>query len=237
MDGPQTTPEKPSLLPVPWSSPWKQLREDLARDLPAVGSASLLRLRELWRRNREGDLSVPAFWPQALSAWFWPLLLVLAISVLSLPLLLGRATKPAPAVVVEQPLPVEQHEEQMKHAPNWPPQPEPSPVVEPAVEPLPLPAEPLVSLDPLLALLDEGSTADLIASIHPLPDQGVLELTPSDGFASLSTSARQQQADHWLELSRSIGYDNLQLVDATGKLVGRSAQVGEGMILWNLASS
>ena len=90
MDGPQTTPEKPSLLPVPWSSPWKQLRQDLARDLPAVGSASLLRLRELWRRNREGDLSVPAFWPQALSAWFWPLLLALALSVLSLPLLLGQ---------------------------------------------------------------------------------------------------------------------------------------------------
>ena len=235
MDGPQTTPEKPSLLPVPWSSPWKQLRQDLARDLPAVGSASLLRLRELWRRNREGDLSVPGFWPQTLNAWFWPLLLALALSVLSLPLLLGRGNKPAPPVVVEQPLAVEQQLQQAFQPPQ--PQPEPSPVVEPAVEPLPLPAEPLVSLDPLLALLDEGSTADLIASIHPLPDQGVLELTPSDGFASLSTSARQQQADHWLELSRSIGYDNLQLVDATGKLVGRSAQVGEGMILWNLASS
>ncbi|HCA60846.1 MAG TPA: hypothetical protein DEO90_03160, partial [Synechococcales bacterium UBA8647] len=90
MDGPQTTPEKPSLLPVPWSSPWKQLRQDLARDLPAVGSASVLRLRELWRRNREGDLSVPGFWPQALSAWFWPLLLAVALSLLSLPLLLGR---------------------------------------------------------------------------------------------------------------------------------------------------
>ena len=235
MDGPQTTPEKPSLLPVPWSSPWKQLRQDLARDLPAVGSASLLRLRELWRRNREGDLSVPGFWPQALSALFWPLLLALALSVLSLPLLLGRGNKPAPAVVVEQPLAVEQQLQQAFEPPR--PEPEPLPAVEPAVEPLPLPAEPLVSLDPLLALLDEGSTADLIASIHPLPDQGVLELTPSDGFASLSTSARQQQADHWLELSRSIGYDNLQLVDATGKLVGRSAQVGEGMILLNLASS
>ena len=237
MDGPQTTPEKPSLLPVPWSSPWKQLREDLARDLPAVGSATLLRLRELWRRNREGDLSVPAFWPQALSAWFWPLLLVLALSLLSLPLLLGRGNKPAPAVVVEQPLPVEQQLQQAFEPPR--PQPEPLPAVEPELEPLPLPlpAEPLVSLDPLLALLEEGTTADLIASIHPLPDQGVLELTPSDGFASLSSSARQQQADHWLELSRSIGYDNLQLVDATGKLVGRSAQVGEGMILWNLASS
>ncbi|QNJ08714.1 putative conserved membrane protein [Synechococcus sp. Minos11] len=231
MDGPQTTPEKPSLLPVPWSSPWKQLRQDLARDLPAVGSASVLRLRELWRRNREGDLSVPGFWPQALSAWFWPLLLAVA---LSLPLLLGRGTTPAPAVVLEQPLPVEQQLQQAFEP--TPPAPQPLPAAEPEVNPLPLPAEPLVSLDPLLALLDEGSTADLIASIHPLPDQGVLELTPSDGFAALSTSARQQQADHWLDLSRSIGYDNLQLVDATGKLVGRSAQVGEGMILWNLAN-
>ena len=234
MDGPQTTPEKPSLLPVPWSSPWKQLRQDLARDLPAVGSASVLRLRELWRRNREGDLSVPGFWPQALSAWFWPLLLAVALSLLSLPLLLGRGPTPAPAVVLEQPLPVEQQLQQAFEP--TPPAPQPLPAAEPEVNPLPLPAEPLVSLDPLLALLEEGSTADLIASIHPLPDQGVLELTPSDGFAALSTSARQQQADHWLDLSRSIGYDNLQLVDATGKLVGRSAQVGEGMILWNLAN-
>lgn len=234
MDGPQTTPEKPSLLPVPWSSPWKQLRQDLARDLPAVGSASVLRLRELWRRNREGDLSVPGFWPQALSAWFWPLLLAVALSLLSLPLLLGRGPTPAPAVVLEQPLPVEQQLQQAFEP--TPPAPQPLLAAEPEVDPLPLPAEPLVSLDPLLALLEEGSTADLIASIHPLPDQGVLELTPSDGFAALSTSARQQQADHWLDLSRSIGYDNLQLVDATGKLVGRSAQVGEGMILWNLAN-
>ena len=234
MDGPQTTPEKPSLLPVLWSSPWKQLRQDLARDLPAVGSASVLRLRELWRRNREGDLSVPGFWPQALSAWFWPLLLAVALSLLSLPLLLGRGTTPAPAVVLEQPLPVEQQLQQAFEP--TPPAPQPLPAAEPEVDPLPLPAEPLVSLDPLLALLEEGSTADLIASIHPLPDQGVLELTPSDGFATLTTSARQQQADHWLDLSRSIGYDNLQLVDATGKLVGRSAQVGEGMILWNLAN-
>ena len=234
MDGPQTPPEKPSLLPVPWSSPWKQLRQDLARDLPAVGSASVLRLRELWRRNREGDLSVPGFWPQALSAWFWPLLLAVALSLLSLPLLLGRGTTPAPAVVLEQPLPVEQQLQQAFEP--TPPAPQPLPAAEPEVDLLPLPAEPLVSLDPLLALLEEGSTADLIASIHPLPDQGALELTPSDGFAVLSTSARQQQADHWLDLSRSIGYDNLQLVDATGKLVGRSAQVGEGMILWNLAN-
>ena len=236
MDGPQTTPEKPSLLPVPWSSPWKQLRQDLARDLPAVVFASVLRLRELWRRNREGDLSVPAFWPGALIAWFWPLVLVLAVSLLSVPFLMRRGAEPAPApAVVVESLPVEQQLQQAFELPPSAPEADPAP--QPEAAPLPLPAEPLVSLDPLLALLEDGTTAALIGSIHPLPDQGLLELTPSDGFASLSSSARQQQADHWLELSRSIGYDNLQLVDATGKLVGRSAQVGEGMILWNLASS
>ena len=236
MDGPQTKPEKPSLLPIPWSSPWKQLRQDLARDLPAVGSAFVLRLRELWRRNREGDLSVPAFWPEALTAWFWPLLLVLAVTLLSLPFVVGRSAEEAPSEVAAS-VSVEQQLQQAFELPAPLPTPDPETELATVAEPLPLPAEPLVSLDPLLALLQDGATADLIGSIHPLPDQGLLELTPSEGFVALPVPARQKQADHWLELSRSIGYDNLQLVDANGKLVGRSAQVGEGMILWNLAAS
>ena len=236
MDGPQTKPEKPSLLPIPWSSPWKQLRQDLARDLPAVGSAFVLRLRELWRRNREGDLSVPAFWPEALTAWFWPLLLVLAVTLLSLPFVVGRSAEEAPSEVAAS-VSVEQQLQQAFEPPAPLPTPDPETELATVAEPLPLPAEPLVSLDPLLALLQDGATADLIGSIHPLPDQGLLELTPSEGFAALPVPARQKQADHWLELSRSIGYDNLQLVDGNGKLIGRSAQVGEGMILWNLAAS
>ena len=236
MDGPQTKPEKPSLLPVPWSSPWKQLRQDLARDLPAVGSAFVLRLRELWRRNREGDLSVPAFWPEALTAWFWPLLLGLVITLLSLPFVVGRSAEEVPSEVPSS-ISVEQQLQQAFELPAPLPTPDPETELETVAEPLPLPAEPLVSLDPLLALLQDGATADLIGSIHPLPDQGLLELTPSEGFAALPVPARQKQADHWLELSRSIGYDNLQLVDGNGKLIGRSAQVGEGMILWNLAAS
>ena len=236
MDGPQTKPEKPSLLPIPWSSPWKQLRQDLARDLPAVGSAFVLRLRELWRRNREGDLSVPAFWPEALTAWFWPLLLVLAVTLLSLPFVVGRSAEEAPSEVAAS-VSVEQQLQQAFEPPAPLPTPDPETELATVAEPLPLPAEPLVSLDPLLALLQDGATADLIGSIHPLPDQGLLELTSSEGFAALPVPARQKKADHWLELSRSIGYDNLQLVDGNGKLIGRSAQVGEGMILWNLAAS
>ena len=43
--------------------------------------AADLRLRgqELWRRNREGELSVPGFWPRDLAPSFWPLLLVLLL--------------------------------------------------------------------------------------------------------------------------------------------------------------
>ena len=41
----------------------------------------MLKLRELVRRNREGDLSVPGFWPHSLAAFFWPLLLALGLAV------------------------------------------------------------------------------------------------------------------------------------------------------------
>ena len=112
--------------------------------------------------------------------------------------------------------------------------PQPAPEVE-TEQTSPVSAEPeaVVSLDPLLELLQSSDDADRILSIHPLPDRGVLELTPNAAFYDLAPARRQQQADQWLKLSQSIGYDNLQLVNNDGKLVGRSAQVGEGMILWN----
>ncbi|MFL0781032.1 MAG: hypothetical protein AB8E74_03535 [Prochlorococcus sp.] len=62
-------------LPVPYRNPWLSLRHDLH----AVSADLLLRLRLLWRRNRDGDLSIPAFWPRALAPLFWPLLLSLVL--------------------------------------------------------------------------------------------------------------------------------------------------------------
>jgi hypothetical protein len=53
----------------------------LQRDLIAVLASLRLRIQELWRRNGEGDLSVPGFWPQALAPLFWPLLLALALAI------------------------------------------------------------------------------------------------------------------------------------------------------------
>ena len=65
-------------LPAPYVSPWK----DLARNLRALWADLGLRARELWRRNREGDLSVPAFWPTDLAPLFWPLLLAFSLALL-----------------------------------------------------------------------------------------------------------------------------------------------------------
>ena len=65
-------------LPAPYVSPWK----DLARNLRALWADLGLRARELWRRNREGDLSVPAFWPSDLAPLFWPLVLAFSFALL-----------------------------------------------------------------------------------------------------------------------------------------------------------
>ncbi|MFN9548346.1 MAG: hypothetical protein ACK6AD_14990 [Cyanobacteriota bacterium] len=58
-------------LPAPYAPPWKRLGEDGVALLAWLG----LKGRELWRRNGEGTLSVPAFWPRRWSRLFWPLAL------------------------------------------------------------------------------------------------------------------------------------------------------------------
>ncbi|MEB3271800.1 MAG: hypothetical protein VKJ44_09170 [Synechococcus sp.] len=68
-------PEAGSDLPAPYRSPWRSLAEALQ----AVAAALLLKGRELWRRNHQGQLPLPRIWPRPLAALFWPLLLGLAV--------------------------------------------------------------------------------------------------------------------------------------------------------------
>jgi len=65
-------------LPAPYVSPW----QEFGRNLQAMAADLRLRGQELWRRNREGELSVPGFWPRDLAPSFWPLLLVLLLLLL-----------------------------------------------------------------------------------------------------------------------------------------------------------
>ena len=68
-----------SNLPAPYRNPWLSLAEALA----AVVADSRLRLRELWRRNGEGDLRRPGWWPRDLAPLFWPLLLAAVLVLLA----------------------------------------------------------------------------------------------------------------------------------------------------------
>jgi hypothetical protein len=51
--------------------------------MSAVAADSRLRLQELWRRNGEGDLRRPGWWPRDLAPLFWPLLLAAALALLA----------------------------------------------------------------------------------------------------------------------------------------------------------
>ena len=68
-----------SNLPAPYRNPWRSLAEALS----AVAADSRLRLQELWRRNGEGDLRRPGWWPRDLAPLFWPLLLAAALALLA----------------------------------------------------------------------------------------------------------------------------------------------------------
>ena len=207
-------------------------------DLRAALASTVLKLRELVRRNREGDLSVPGFWPQGLAAFFWPVLLALGLAVLAWSLtLLIKTFAPTPTNFdiadssAVQPV-VEQVFEQVAPrsvgpAPSSPEPPEPPEPPELA-EPAPVA---LLELDPLLALLSNDDPDGCIASARPHPEQGLLDLELVSPWAGLPLQRRQQQADLWLQRSRELGYERLRLLAPGGNLLAQAARVGSGMVL------
>ena len=229
-------------LPAPYVSPW----QEFGRNLQAMAADVRLRGQELWRRNREGELSVPGFWPRDLAPSFWPLLLVL---VLLLPLAGVRFwqehASPAPRpelVEVQRTSPLELPVPELIPAPQ-PLTEEPSPMpgavnAEPPLEPSELdePLQPQLSFDPLFSLFQDTAVPDgLLRSAKPVPEQDRLLLELSvDVWEQLQLDQRQTLSSSWLQAAFELDYASLQLVDEQGDLLGRSARVGGGMILFDL---
>lgn len=234
----------------------------LGRDLRALLATARLRGWELARRNRQGDLALPGFWPRELRAWFWPLalalvlVLLLALVVLVPPLLPHRSTplpQPQPAAG-SAPLPPS---ESPPESPGQSPSPSPAELpVEPAAgppaeladlaaqEPVaaaapsaaadPLQDEP-AAIDPLLALLQPVDPRGLIGAVREQPARSCLQLNLSDRFAALAPALQGQQAEAWRVRALELGYERLELVDGAGRLLARTARVGSGMILLSSA--
>ena len=241
-------------LPAPYVSPWKEF----ARNLRALWADVGLRGRELWRRNREGALSVPAFWPRDLVPLFWPALLSFAVLLLAVAAvrLAGLAAPPpqpagpaspsgtttsSPAGSPSAGSPPAQVPAQDDDAAPWRLMPvaeipAPEPVMAPALDPvLPDPPEPPpLRIDPLLDLFLNGSAPEgVLLDARPVVEENRLVLRLAEPWWGLSDGRRQDLAQAWHDRAVDLGYGALQLVDSDDRLIGRSARVGAGMILFN----
>ena len=212
----------PSELPAPYRNPWGLL----AGDLRAVLASLRLKVRELARRNGEGDLPVPGFWPRPLAPWFWPALLTVLVA-LTVRLLVAAPAPAPPGTALQVPWAAtpEGAEPAAQAAPAEAPADEAD-----SIEAGPIEAPPL-RLDPLLALLAQHDPNGLITAARPQPARSLLQLELGEGFADLADLRRIELAEGWLERATSLGYETLELVDQGGHLLGRSALVGTGMIV------
>lgn len=211
-----------------------------------------LRLRESVRRNGEGSLWRPRWWPADLAPLFWPLLLALALAALiALGVGLARLRPALPVAVAPVPEPVAVAPPQPELQPAPQPEPQPAPEPEPAavrvadpqvatsqaaeppeetpeLEP-PAPSPP----DPLVLLLQRPGADGLIRSAVGDVEASSLSLQLAPAFPALAPREQQRRATLWLGWARDLGYDHLELRDSRAGLLARDALVGDGMILFS----
>lgn len=239
-------------LPAPYRNPWR----NLADDLRAVVADLRLRLQELWRRNGQGTLWRPTWWPADLAPLFWPLLLVLMLVLVGVAsagavvaLRRGEVAPLPPAgdvVVASEPeaepeaLVEPERGNETETETETELEREPA-VLTPAVpvEPWPAPEAPAAEQqppDPLAELLQRPEADELLLSARVLPDQLSLVLELSPRFQALPVSEQQHRAEQWLQWAQELGYDHLELRDPGAVLLARDALVGGGMIVLNPSS-
>ena len=238
-------------LPAPYRNPWRNLLDDLR----AVVADLRLRLWRQWRRNRDGGLWRPPWWPVDLAPLFWPLslalVLVLALLLVAMPpLLLSRPVagpaEPAADGVGDTVAPdavaagAAGPSATAQSAPVAPAPTAEVPQFDDAVLPEPVPPRPApvpsaspqpASIDPQQQLLGGAPAAGLLAACVADPASGTLILQIQPAFSALDIAQRQQRAEAWQHYARELGFDHLELRDDTGVLLARDALVGSGMIV------
>ena len=310
-------------LPAPYAPPWKRLGEDGVALLAWLG----LKARELWRRNGDGTLPMPSFWPRRWQRLFWPLVLALMVVIVlaltappHLPFAEGAAGPPLNRSMEGEgdvslatppgggtsrpPRATSSRSEQRRgkastlkrntaEASDKPParplaeatgeppwgslaqstgEPSAGPRAEAAGEPpwgslAQSTGEPSAgpraeataqaSGGPATAPADGGAeeakphteaerlrvlwTAEdrdaPITNFSPQPATDTLSLQLNASFLALPPAQRQRQAERWRQRASEQGYSHLHLLDGEGRLVGRDALVGGGMILLEPAAA
>ncbi len=224
-----------SELPVVYESPWRAL----GRDLRAVAASCVLALRRLWRRQWQGDLPTPPFWPRRQATLFWPALLLSALILLGLagdgPF--GSCTHRAwrgqwgwmgqghrhrgIATVPSPPLPMDPAFDPVQAPVETPPEP------VPPKRRLP----PSASSAPILLPQGFSDDSGLVLAAPTGGGALLLNLRISEAFQTLPERERQRLAQQWWQQALGLGYEQLRLLDPGGAELGRKAVVGGGMIL------
>jgi hypothetical protein len=252
---PQNTPLQPASrdLPAAYRNPWQNLRDALE----AVFADTRLRCQELWRRNGQGSLWRPSWWPIDLAPLFWPLVLALvivlgALGIAAAPAALRRV---APVVGVsrsvvvpadenvsaELPLQQPEHEQEERFVEQGDlsaDQPLPDQEITPSLDAVsaPEPETPQASVDPLTLLVQRPEADGLLIAAQVRPDQVTLVLQVGAGFDQLTAPEQQRRAVQWQQWAADLGYDHLELRDSRAGLLARDALVGSGMIVLNESS-
>lgn len=227
-------------LPAPYESPWRRL----GRDLRDVLASLRLRLWELLRRNRQGDLWRPRPWPEGLASLFWPLVLggLLVVALVAGARLARHSAPPAPTAALAPP-PTAERSSSAPVAPEpvapgplppgpLPPEPQaPGTLVPPPAEPLPVESVPGVPAPLLLALADTPG-AELLRDARAEPARALLVLQVDLAYGGLPAPERAERAQAWWQRAQELGYERLELLGPGNGLLARSAVVGGGLVLY-----
>ena len=223
-----------------------------------------MRGRELWRRNRQGTLPSPAWWPADLAPLFWPVLTLLLVAVLASMLTLlvrvwphapnpGESAAPVAAVedaspLLPAPTPISEppavapplEEIVQERAEEDTPELDASALERESFDPEPVDPEGLegpFAPDPLLELVQRPEADGLLLQAEGVPEQSLLILQVRPAFPALSPQEQRRRAELWQQWALELGYDHLELRDSRAGLIARDALVGEGMIVLRDSSS
>ncbi len=231
---------KASYLPALYRSPWSSLRSDLR----AVFSDLILKVREIWRRNREEDLPYPKLWPKRHAKFFWPFLVCLPILLFVSGIFFSRFSLehlPSKFDLGQQDSVEEidvRSEEKLLLLSD-----EKSPsglALEDSVVQInnQLDKSKLnLSVDlKTLSLKDVPSLSEIPKELQQLFEKDVLDngviLRVSHDWFDLTTDERLDVSNHLNALLEDIGYAEFQIKDLGDKTLARSSRVGNGMIVF-----
>jgi hypothetical protein len=93
------------------------------------------------------------------------------------------------------------------------------------------------AVDPLLVAFGPSDPRRLIQAAQARPARRCLQLQLAPAFTELAAELQERQAEGWRARALELGYERLELVERSGRLLGRTARVGSGMILLSPAAA